>query len=123
MQNAAETNAEYMDERIKKDISSRTSKTRLLRPKTGEVIIDQSKHLDLLGLGVSVEHYLEMYNTQNDVAKTTLDAPLDLLIMDVLDVLPRVDEFSKVIDCLICCLSLVVIASYLKPGSGKFVLL
>lgn len=45
-----------------------------------------------------VEHYLDLYATQNVVA----DAALDLAVLEELDALPTVEKLGKAIECLPC---------------------
>ncbi len=47
-----------------------------------------------------VEHYLELYATQNIVTDTDLDAIPDLPVLEELDTPPTLEELSKAIDCL-----------------------
>ncbi len=49
-----------------------------------------------------VEHYLELYATQNIVTDTAMDAVPDLPVMEELDIPPTLEELSKAIDCLTC---------------------
>ena len=72
-------------------------KTALLKAKTGEVITDQSKQLQRW-----VEHYPELYSTQNIVTDAALGALPDLPVMEELDEKPTLEELSKAIDCLSC---------------------
>ncbi len=65
--------------------------------RTGEVIIDQEEQLQRW-----VEHYLELYATQNIVTDTAMDAVPDLPVMEELDIPPTLEELSKAIDCLAC---------------------
>ncbi|GAA6071721.1 uncharacterized protein LOC117871822, partial [Tachysurus ichikawai] len=49
-----------------------------------------------------VEHYLELYATQNVVTDTALDAIPDLPVMEELDTPPTLEELRKAIDCFAC---------------------
>ena len=80
---------------IKTATGPTATKTTLLRSKTGEVITDQGKQLERW-----VEHYLELYATQNVVTDAALDALASLPVMEELDALPTGEELSKAIDCL-----------------------
>ena len=98
IQTAADTgDARGMYEGIKKAIGPSISKTAPLKSKTGEDITDQSKQLQRW-----VEHYLELYATQNNVTDTALDAIPDLPVMEELDTEPTLEELGKAIDCLAC---------------------
>ncbi|GAA6107151.1 uncharacterized protein LOC118407100 [Tachysurus ichikawai] len=82
---------------IKKATGPPTSKIIPLKSKTGEVIKDQGKQLQRW-----VEHYLELYATQNFVTDTASDAIPDLPVMEELDIPPTLEELRKAIDCLAC---------------------
>ena len=71
------------------------TKTAPLKSKTGEVITDQCKQLERW-----VEHYLELYATQNVVTDAALDTLHDLEVMEELNDLPTMEEVGKAIDCL-----------------------
>ncbi len=47
-----------------------------------------------------MEHYLELYATQNAVSDTAINAIPDLPVLDELDADPTEEELSKAIDCL-----------------------
>ena len=77
-----------------KTATGRTSvKTAPLKAKSDEVITDQSKQLQRW-----VEHYLELYPTQNIVTGAALEALLGLPVMEELDKMPTLEELSKAID-------------------------
>ncbi len=86
-----------MYEGIKRAIGPKTTKIAPLKSRTGEVIIDQEEQLQRW-----VEHYLELYATQNIVTDTAMDAVPDLPVMEELDIPPTLEELSKAIDCLAC---------------------
>lgn len=86
-----------MYEGIKKATGPLTSKTTPLKSKKGDVITDQGKQLQHW-----VEHYLELYATQNVVNHTAMDVIPDLPIMYKLDTPPSLEELSKAINCLAC---------------------
>ncbi|CAE1309650.1 unnamed protein product [Acanthosepion pharaonis] len=65
------------------------------RGMAGEVITDQDKQLERW-----VEHYLDLYATQNVVTDTALDAFPSLSVMEKLDAPPSAEELGKAIDCL-----------------------
>ena len=96
IQNAADTGSVMgMYNGIKKATGLPSTKTALLKTKTGEVIKDQSRQLECL-----VEHYLELYATQNVVYDAILEALTHLSVMEELDTVPTVEELSKAINCL-----------------------
>ena len=98
IQTAADTgNARGMYEGIKKAIGPTPSKTAPLKSKTGEVITDPERQMQRW-----VEHYLELYATQNTVTDSALRAISDLPVMEELDTPPTLDELSKAIDRLAC---------------------
>ena len=72
-------------------------KTAPLKSKTSEVITDQSMQLQRL-----VEHYLELYSTQNIVTDTALNALPGLPVIDELDNTPTLEELSIAIDGPVC---------------------
>lgn len=82
---------------IKTTTSPTPIKTAPLKSKTGEVITDQGKQLECW-----VEHYLEVYATQNVVTDAALHTLPSLLVMEELDTPPSAEEFGKAIDCLSC---------------------
>ena len=104
IQTAAETgNARGMYEGIKKATGPIPTKSAPLKSKSGDVITDQGKQLERW-----VEHYLELYATQNTVTDPALAAISDLPVMEELDALPTKEELGKAIDHL---------ASRKAPGS------
>ena len=86
-----------MYEGIKSATDPTSVKTASLKSKTGEVITDPSKQLQCW-----VEHYLELYSTQNIVADAALDVLPSLPVMEELDEMPTLEELNKAIDCLVC---------------------
>ena len=86
-----------MYEGIKQAVGLTATKTAPLKTKTGKVITDQGKQLERW-----VEHYLELYATQNVATDTAVGAIQDLPAMEELDALPTLDELRKAIDCLAC---------------------
>ena len=86
-----------MYEGIKTATGPTCVKTAPLKAKTGEVITDQSKQLQRW-----VEHYLELYSTQNIVTDAALSALPNLPVMEELDEKPTLEELSKAIDCPSC---------------------
>ena len=98
IQSAADMgNARGMYDGIKTATGPTATKTAPLKSKTGEIITDQGKQLERW-----VEHYLELYATQNVVTDAALDTLPSLTVMKELDDLPTVEELSKAIDCLSC---------------------
>ncbi len=97
-QTAADTgDARGMYEGIKRALGPKTIKIAPLKSRTGKVIIDQEEQLQRW-----VEHYLELYATQNIVTDTVINAIPDLPVMEELDIPPTLEELSKAIDCLAC---------------------
>ena len=86
-----------MYEGIKKAIGPQVKKTAPLKSKTGEIITDRNKQLDRW-----VEHYTDLYSTENSVTEAALDAVQVLPIMESLDQQPTLDELSEAIDKLAC---------------------
>ena len=75
IQNAKDTgNAKGMYDGINKGTDPSATKTALLKTKTGEVIMDQNRQLECW-----VEHYLELYVTQNVVPDASPGGPLQFL--------------------------------------------
>ncbi len=66
-----------------------------LKSKSGEPITDQQQQMERW-----LEHYRELYATQNVVSDTALNAIPDLPVLDELDAEPIEEELSKAIDCL-----------------------
>ena len=64
---------------------------------TGEVITDQSMQLQRW-----VEHYLELYSTQNIVTDTALNALPGLSVIEELDNTPTLEELGIAINSLAC---------------------
>ena len=86
-----------MYEGIKAATGPTSVKTAPLKSKAGETITEQSQQLQRW-----VEHYLELYATQNIVTDVALDALPGLPVMEELDHLPTEEELSKAIDSLAC---------------------
>ena len=72
-------------------------KTAPLKSKTGKVITEQSMQLQRW-----VEHYLELYSTQNIVTDTALNFLPRLPVIEKLDNTPTLEELSIAIDGLAC---------------------
>lgn len=79
-------------EGIKKATGPVPNKPAPLKTKTGDIITDQGKQLKRW-----VEHYLELYSTQNVVTDAALADIPDLPVMEELDALPTKEELSKAI--------------------------
>ena len=86
-----------MYESIKTATGPISVKTAPLKSKTVEVITDQSMQLQRW-----MEHYLELYSTQNIVTDTALNALPGLLVLEELDNTPKLEELSIAIDGLAC---------------------
>ncbi|XP_068724161.1 uncharacterized protein [Montipora capricornis] len=85
--------AKGMYEGIKAATVPTSVKTAPLKPKTGEVITNQSRQVQRW-----VEHYLELYSTQNIVTDTALNPLPGLPVIEELDNTPTLEEFSIAID-------------------------
>ena len=66
-----------------------------LKTKTGETITDKRKQMERW-----VEHYLELYSTENVVTDAALCAISQLPVMEELDEEATEEELRKAIDCL-----------------------
>ena len=98
IQSAADTgNARGMYNGIKIATGPTATKTAPLKSKIGEPITDQGKQLERW-----VEHYLELYATQNVVTAAALEALPSLTVMEELDIPPTEEELRKAIDGLTC---------------------
>lgn len=94
IQNAAEIrDARMIYEGIKK---ATASKAATLKSKMGEVITNQGQQKERW-----VKHYLELYVTQDKLTSASLDAFLNLLVMELLDTLPTLEELSKPLTALL----------------------
>ena len=82
-----------MYEVIKTATGPTSVKTALLKSKTDEVITDQSMHLQRW-----VEHYLELYSTQNIGTDTALNDLPGLPVIEELDNMPTLEELSIAVD-------------------------
>ncbi len=78
---------------IKKALGRTQSKTAPVMSTSGEVITDKGKQLDRW-----VEHYSELYSSDNTVATSALDAIEPMTITEELDTEPAIAEISKAID-------------------------
>ena len=96
IQSAADTgNTGSMYAGIKEATGPCATKSVPLKTKTGEPITDQRQQMARW-----VEHYLELYATQNVVTDAALNAIEELPVLDELDAEPTEEELSKAIDCL-----------------------
>ncbi|MCG8431359.1 MAG: reverse transcriptase family protein, partial [Candidatus Omnitrophica bacterium] len=82
---------------IKKATGPTIKRSAPLKTKTGEDITDKTKQMERW-----VEHYTDVYATENIVTDTVLDSMEDLPIMEELDRLPTIDEVQQAIDDLGC---------------------
>ena len=80
---------------IKKATGPTTKKAAPLKKKSGEVITDSNKQMERW-----VEHYLELYSTENTITYQALDIIESLSVMTELDTEPTEDDLSKAIDSL-----------------------
>ncbi|CAE1312642.1 unnamed protein product [Acanthosepion pharaonis] len=90
-------NARGMYTSIKTATSPTAIKTASRKFRAGKVITDQCNQLECW-----VEHYLELYATQNVVTDAALDALPSLPAMEELDAPPSAEDLRKAIDCLSC---------------------
>ena len=88
-------NIRGMYDGIKKATSPTIKKTAPLKTKSGEVITDSNKQMERW-----VEHYLELYSTDNTITDEALDTIETLPVMTELDSEPTEDDLSKAIDSL-----------------------
>ena len=94
IQSAAESgNTGSMYAGIKEATGPSSTKSAPLKTKAGEPIDDQRQQMERW-----VEHYLELYATQNVVTDAALNAIPDLSVLDELDAEPTMVELSKAID-------------------------
>ena len=84
-----------MYEGIKEATGPTITKSVPLKTKSGENITDKKEQMERW-----VEHYLELYSTQNVVTDAALDAISQLPILEELDDEPTVEELGKAIDAL-----------------------
>ena len=80
---------------IKQATGPITTKSVPLKTKSGENITDKKKQMERW-----VEHYFQLYSTENVVADAVLDAICQLPVMQELDEKPTEEELRKAIDCL-----------------------
>ena len=80
---------------IKQATGPVATKSAPLKTKEGDIIIDKKKQMERW-----VEHYLELYSTQNVVTEAALNAIDQLPVMEELDEEPTVEELSKAMDAL-----------------------
>ena len=90
-------NARGMFGGIKQATEVLVKKTGPLKTKTGEVITDHKKHIEIW-----VEHYLDLYSSENSVSHEAVNAIQDLFLLHELDAESMPDECSKAIDTLAC---------------------
>ena len=88
-------NIRSMYDGIKKATGPTVKKTVPLKTKSGEVITDSNKQMERW-----VEHYLELYSTENTITDQALDTIETLHVMTALDTEPTEDDLSKAIDSL-----------------------
>ena len=93
IQQAADSgNIKGMYDGIKTATGPSATKCAPLMSKSGVIITDPDKQLERW-----VEHYLELYSTQNVVTDTALDAIPNLPVMEELDTLPTEEELSAAV--------------------------
>ena len=80
---------------IKEATGPTITKSVPLKTKSGENITDKKEQMERW-----VEHYLELYSTQDVVTDAALDAISQLPILEELDDEPTVEELGKAIDAL-----------------------
>ena len=92
---AANGNTRGMYDGIKTALGPIQSKTAPLKSTTGDVITDQAQQMHRW-----VEHYSELYSSENLVKPSALSNVERLPVMEELDAVPTEDELSKAIDSL-----------------------
>ena len=80
---------------IKKATGPTIKQTALVKTKSGEVITDSNKQMERW-----VEHYVELYSTENTITNEALDTIESLPVLTELDTEPTQDDLSKAIDSL-----------------------
>ena len=80
---------------IKQAVGPSVKKVAPLKSKTGDIITDKSKQMERW-----VEHYLDLYSDETEVAQTAIDDLPQLPIMTELDAEPSISELSKALDFL-----------------------
>jgi Reverse transcriptase (RNA-dependent DNA polymerase) len=93
--NLALGNSKALHDGIKTALGPDMSKPAPILSKSGEKITDQTKQLERW-----VDHYLEIYATQNLVADDALSSLPDLSILDSLDETPSLTDLSNAINSL-----------------------
>ena len=82
-----------MPERCKQATGPNVKKIAPLKSKTGEIITDGKKHMERW-----VEHYLELYSTENTVSEEACNSIHLMLIIEELDSEPTASEIEKAIN-------------------------
>ena len=96
IQKASDTgNLREMYNGIKLAIGPSVKKVAPLKSKDGDIISDKSKQMDRW-----VEHYLELYSEETEVAQTAIDDLPRLPTMHELDAEPTIEELGKALDLL-----------------------
>lgn len=88
-------NIKAMYEGIRQATGPSVKKTVPLKTKSGEVITDKSKQMERW-----VEHYLELYSTENTVSEEAINSIQTLPVMEELDNMPTMAELVKAINAL-----------------------
>ncbi|CAH1247554.1 SSTR2 [Branchiostoma lanceolatum] len=86
-----------MYEGIKQATGPNMKKTAPLKTKCGTTISDPQKQMERW-----VEHYLELYSTENTVSEEAINSIPALSVLEELDTEPTVAELEKAIDALAC---------------------
>ena len=90
-------NVRAMYEGIKQATGPTIKKTAPLKSKSGTTITDPQKQMERW-----VEHYLELYSTENTVSEEAINSIPTLSVLKELDTEPTLAELEKAIDALAC---------------------
>jgi hypothetical protein len=90
-------NTRAMYEGMKKALGSSVTKTALVKSTSGDLIKDRGEQMERC-----VEHYGELYSSENVVTDTAMENTTPLPTMKELDSPKTIEELSKAIDSLSC---------------------
>ncbi|KAI8519655.1 hypothetical protein Bbelb_029120 [Branchiostoma belcheri] len=96
IEHASQTgNVRAMYEGIKQATGPNIKKTAPLKSKSGETITDRKNQMDRW-----VEHYLELYSTENTVTEVAINSTPTMPVLEALDAEPTMAELEEAIDAL-----------------------